>query len=204
MDCPHCGTAVGDDSNFCPSCGSELQVPDQTQTGSTHQSKRTAEAASKQAAAAASDGSTQGGDDTAEWLDDSSQSSNATAAATPSLPLLSGVVFGALAYVLNLAMTYGLFSYEMQDVSSTLSGGVEKYELAGWLLYGGHTVSLVRPDGTTFNYLDILYQGPAMVMAVPKMAYFAVPVLGLFWAGWIVSGRVAKHPGRVSTKSVVL
>lgn len=109
-----------------------------------------------------------------------------------SLPLVQGAVYGAVTYVLNFAVVFGLFAYEMSERSADLTTSqVELHQLAGWVFYGGHRVKLESPfDAEAFNYLERVYTNVAST-TVPKLAFYAVPVVGLLLAGRALASKVA-------------
>jgi hypothetical protein len=111
-----------------------------------------------------------------------------------SLPIVEGAVYGALAYAVNFAVVFGLFVYEMDERGANLANSqTELYELAGWVFYGGHRVEMTSPFASeSVNYLEQMYSG-SVSTTVPKLAFYAIPALGLLLAGRAVASRVTSR-----------
>lgn len=79
------------------------------------------------------------------------------------LPLLAGVVNGALAYVAGLVGSFVLFAvFGLKPVLEIMLSGADPSFLAsiGFAFYGGHLVPVQFGDGSTLNFaLDAASQG---------------------------------------------
>jgi hypothetical protein len=111
-----------------------------------------------------------------------------------SWPVIEGAVYGAVTYVLNFAVVFALFFYEMDERGANLQDSpTELYELAGWVFYGGHRVEMTSPFASeSFNYLEQLYSG-SVSTTVPKLAFYVIPALGLLLAGRAVASRATSR-----------
>jgi len=108
-------------------------------------------------------------------------------AAVDDLPLASGAVMGAVAFLANYLLVTVLFILEFSNDQFTLDG-VAPHEYSGWLLYSAHTVKIEGATAGEADLLRVLYTG-MQSPAVPKLAYYAVPLLGLVAAGYVLADR---------------
>lgn len=114
---------------------------------------------------------------------------------TFSFPLLWGAFYGGAAFVVAYANTLLLFGYEVSEQSRDLFSELAIHEAAGWLFYGAHQVEIQhRPEtgssATTVKFLESVY-GSLTDPVVPKLVFYALPVVMLLWAGQSVAKRSA-------------
>lgn len=111
---------------------------------------------------------------------------------TDSLPIKTGAVTGAIAYIATFAITYVLAQVEWEG---DLSGqSVEAYEVVGWIMYGGHSVDITSSMGGSGNYLENYYSA-GVDTTFPKLLFYAVPVIVLVVAGRSVAGKAVGAAG---------
>lgn len=100
-----------------------------------------------------------------------------------SLPIKTGAVMGAVAYVATFIVTYVLALVESGgDLLD--SNSFESYEVAGWFMYNAQNVDIGVSSGgqsTTENLLEVAYAGADTT--IPKITFYIVPVVVLFFAG---------------------
>lgn len=99
------------------------------------------------------------------------------------VPIVSGLVNGALSYVTGLLLSVGLFAVlGMQPIAQLASSAIPRPgEMFGWLFYGAHQVPVVV-DGEPINY--------ASTIASNSAVYYAVPVILLAASGYHVAENV--------------
>jgi hypothetical protein len=108
-------------------------------------------------------------------------------AAVNDLPLASGAIMGAVAFLANYLLVTVLYIFEFSNDQGTFTG-IAPHEYAGWIFYNAHTVKIEDTTGSEGNLLDILYTA-TQSLAVPKLAYYVVPVLGLVAAGYVLANQ---------------
>lgn len=178
------GTQTGSETDQQSTAQSSQQGPNQSggRTGSKR-SKRTQQSGSR------ASGQSTGGAGATQQSGTPARETQA-AGSDFTFPLVTGAVYGAVAFVLNFAAVFGLFVYEMGERETELFiPQLEVHQLAGWVFYGGHNVEITAPVfGENVNYLEQLYSS-GVSSTVPKMAFYAVPVVGLLLAGRAVASR---------------
>ena len=104
---------------------------------------------------------------------------------TQSVEPVIGAVVGAAAYV---SAYVAIFALVLVDTDADVAGvaaefGTSATTAVGWLFYGAHYTSLEVSAGTVLRNVNIL---SGSTLAIPKPVYFAVPVVLLVAAGYVL------------------
>ncbi|WP_049928770.1 hypothetical protein [Halopiger goleimassiliensis] len=98
------------------------------------------------------------------------------------VPLVSGIVNGALSYVAGLLLSVALFAlFGLKPLVGAIGSGLPRPgRMFGWLFYNAHRVPIVA-DGVSMSYVDL---------ASLSIAYYATPIVLLGASGYYVAGKV--------------
>lgn len=112
-----------------------------------------------------------------------------------SLPIKRGAVVGAVAYVATFVLTYVLAQIETEGELAGGAGQYEGYEIAGWMMYNAHNVDISASSAgqsASQNFLELAYSAGSQT--VPKLVFYAVPVVVLVVAGTRVARSASTDP----------
>mgnify|MGYP006280893655 CR=1 FL=1 len=111
-----------------------------------------------------------------------------------SLPIVGGLVYGVVSYVLGLVLTFVLAlgvtgSETPVDVYAADAG---PYAI-GWLFYSVHNVGIVfdlAGETQTMNLIEQAYTA-AIDPGIPKIAFYLLPIVVLFVFGLVLARRTS-------------
>lgn len=110
---------------------------------------------------------------------------------------IKGAVVGAATYVVAYIGTFLLITFDSgADIETvTTEFGTSQMNVIGWIFYGAHYSDLEISAGTTLRSENIL---SGSTLAIPKVVYFAVPIVLLAIAGYIVASRSENYSTKAS------
>lgn len=109
-----------------------------------------------------------------------------------SLPVVGGIGYGVVSYVLGLVLTFvlALGAIGGEVPADTYASDAGPYGL-GWLFYSIHNVDIVISVAgrtETVNFLEQAYATP-VDPGIPKIAFYLLPLVVLFVAGLLLAIR---------------
>ncbi len=107
-----------------------------------------------------------------------------------SLASKRGGLVGAMSYIFGYFVTLILISIDSgADIGNIISEfGASKTTVVGWIFYGAHYTPLEISAGRTLRSANIL---SGSTLAIPKVVYFAVPVVILAIGGYLVVSQTS-------------
>lgn len=110
------------------------------------------------------------------------------------LPIVGGLLYGSLSFLASYVAVAGLLIAEAANDGTLESflesdGGPSVVETIGWVLYSAHNVKIVTPfrEGP----INLLENTPADAVTIPKIAFYAVPVVVLVAFGVALARRTS-------------
>ncbi len=112
------------------------------------------------------------------------------------ISIVGGILYGSIAFIISLIIhSILLLSAVSNSTSESLvdAAGEGVWYFIGWMFYNAHTVPIESTvAGTSGNLLEEIYQLGGSQISLPKITFYALPVVVLFLFGYTLANRATQ------------